>query len=82
MWAAFGGQAHTRVKDIVVDSAWTRAYAVLVASIDGFKKLSWWQRIRAVDNVEWGRAWNVGLPDDWSGVAIGLGVEMRGLRPF
>ena len=63
MWQAFGGQEYTRVKDVKVESNWTRAYAYLKATVRTecgitFAKMRWWQRILAVENVLRGLPWN------------------------
>ena len=62
MWRAFGGQEYTRVKDIKVESNWTRAYAYLRATVRSdvglpFDHLPWWKRRMMVDNVVQGRVW-------------------------
>ena len=65
MWAAFGGADHTRVKDITIESNWTRTYAALCASLGFFSKLPWFQRCTAVANVERDLPWNFGFCDRW-----------------
>ena len=62
MWAAFGGCEHTRVKDITIESNWTKAYAFLkstVRFVNGmtFSGLRWFERLRAVENVQEGNPW-------------------------
>jgi hypothetical protein len=67
MWAAFGGEAHTRVKDVQVESNWTKTYAFLDATVrttcgKTFHKMRWFERIQAVDNVLTGLPWYYALP--------------------
>ncbi len=67
MWAAFGGQVHTKVKDVVIESNWTKAYQFLDATVrttcgKTFKKLRWFERLRAVENVLTGLPWYTALP--------------------
>jgi hypothetical protein len=67
MWAAFGGQPHTKVKDVVVESNWTKAYNFLLATVrtvcgKTFRKLRWFERLRAVENVLVGKPWFYSLP--------------------
>ena len=67
MWAAFGGQPHTKVKDVMVESNWTRAYNFLLATVrtvcgKTFRKLRWFERRQAVDNVLLGLPWFYSLP--------------------
>jgi hypothetical protein len=62
MWAAFGGCDHTKVKDIRVESNWTRAYALLKSTVrtlcgKTFQSLRWFERLRAVENVLEGLPW-------------------------
>ncbi len=62
MWAAFGNCEHCRVKDVRVESNWTRTYHALVLTAGKmFTSLRWHQRQQAVDNVEFGRNWSFGL---------------------
>ncbi len=67
MWAAFGGMEHTKVKDVEIESSWTRAYQFLKATVrtvcgKTFAKLRWFERLRAVDNVLSHLPWYYGLP--------------------
>jgi hypothetical protein len=67
MWAAFGGQPHTKVKDVMVESNWTKAYQFLLATVrtvcgKTFRKLRWFERFRAVENVLTGQPWYYALP--------------------
>ena len=66
MWAAFGGMEHTKVKDVEIESSWTRAYQFLKATVrtvcgKTFAKLRWFERLRAVDNVLSHLPWYYGL---------------------
>lgn len=67
MWAAFGGQPHTKVKDISVESNWSETYQFLAATVrtvcgKPFAKLPWFERLQAVDNVLAGLPWYYALP--------------------
>jgi hypothetical protein len=67
MWAAFGGMEHTKVKDVDIESSWTRAYQFLKATVrtvcgKTFTKLRWFERLRAVENVLCGNPWYWALP--------------------
>jgi len=58
---------HTKVKDIEIESSWTRAYKFLKATVrtvcgKSFQKLRWWERLWAVDNVLGGLPWYWALP--------------------
>ena len=48
LWAPFGLCDSHKVRDIVVDSRWTEAYKLLAATIGGFSKLAWNDRIAVV----------------------------------
>jgi len=66
MWAAFGGCDHTKVKDVTIESNWTRTYNMLketVRFINGmtFSGLRWFERLRAVENVSEGNPWYTSL---------------------
>lgn len=61
LWAAFGDFDNTRIKDVVIDSPFTRVYNTLSASIRVFKHLKWWIRQGAVLNVLAGKPWHVCL---------------------
>jgi hypothetical protein len=66
MWAAFGGCDHTKVKDVTIESNWTKTYALLkstVRFVSGmtFSGLRWFERLRAVDNVQEGNPWYTSL---------------------
>ena len=66
MWAAFGGCEHTKVKDVTIDSHWTQTYAFLKSTVrftNGmtFSGLRWWERLRAVANVQEGNPWYTAL---------------------
>lgn len=82
MWAAFGGADHTRVKDITIESNWTRTYAALCASLGFFSKLPWFQRCTAVANVERDLPWNFGFCDRWGDPVLAAGAAMRPRQPF
>lgn len=67
LWAAFGGMEHTKVKEVRIESSWTRAYQFLATTVrttcgKTFKKLRWFHRLRAVDNVLSQKPWHLGLP--------------------
>jgi hypothetical protein len=62
MWAGFGGFDYCRVRDIQVESNWTRTYAALKASLGKtFTQLRWWQKKQAIANVERYLPWHFGL---------------------
>jgi hypothetical protein len=66
MWAAFGGCDHTKVKDVTIESHWTKTYALLkstVRFVSGmtFAGLRWFERLRAVENVLEGNPWYTSL---------------------
>jgi hypothetical protein len=62
MWAGFGGFGYCRVRDVQVESNWTRIYRVLRATLGRtFEQLRWWQRQCAVANVERDLPWHFGL---------------------
>lgn len=61
LWAAFGGFDHTRVKDVVVESDFTRTYKLLCSAIEGFDKLRYNFRVQAVNNVLMGYRWYRGF---------------------
>ena len=66
MWAAFGGCDHTKVKDVTIESNWTKTYAFLkstVRFVSGmtFSGLRWFERLRAVENVQEGNPWYTSL---------------------
>jgi hypothetical protein len=66
MWAAFGGCDHTRVKDVTIESNWTRAYTFLKETVrftcgKTFQGLRWFERLRAVENVLEGVSWYTSL---------------------
>ncbi len=76
MWAAFGGIDYSRVKDIVIESDWTRTYHKLAGLLgQTFRALPFHLRSMAVRNVEWGRDWNYGLTSPPAGL-------LRGIIPF
>lgn len=62
MWDAFGGLEVCRIKDVRIESNWTRTYAALVLCLGvSFTLLPYWMRGQAVANVERERPWNFGL---------------------
>jgi hypothetical protein len=62
MWAGFGGFDYCRVRDVQVESNWTRTYAALKASLGKtFTQLRWWQKKQAIANVERYLPWHFGL---------------------
>ena len=66
MWAAFGGFEHSKVKDVTIDSHWTQTYAFLKSTVlftggMTFSGLRWWERLRAVANVQEGNPWYTAL---------------------
>jgi len=69
MWASFGGLDYCRVRDVQVESNWTRTYRALKISLgQTFTQLRWWQRKCAVANVERYLPWHFGL-----GIVMGGG---------
>ena len=79
MWAACGGFDHVKIKDVLVDSSWTRAYAVLKATVrtvcgKTFQKMRWYDRVRAVDNVLCGLPWYYAMA--WKPVFDAAGAEV------
>ena len=68
MWARFGEFLGCRVRDIRIESDWTRTYAALRAVLGcTFTARSWWERRQAVANVERGRVWWFGIIPPLSG---------------
>jgi hypothetical protein len=62
MWASFGGLDYCRVRDVQVESNWTRIYGGLRASLgDVFQRLRWYEKKCAVANVERDLPWHFGL---------------------
>ena len=61
MWQAFGGQESTKVKDVEVDSLWTRIYRGLAAAFAPFRAMRWYERLQAVHNVLTFQPWYFGL---------------------
>lgn len=62
MWAGFGGFDYCRVRDVQVESNWTRTYAALKASLGKtFTQLRWWQKKQAIANIERYLPWHFGL---------------------
>jgi hypothetical protein len=58
LWAKFGTFNASRVKDIVIESDWTRTYHALVAVLGArFTSLPFYKRQWAVTNVQFGRQW-------------------------
>jgi hypothetical protein len=58
LWAKFGKFNASRVKDIVIESDWTRTYRLLAASLGKtFTSLPFYRRTQAVSNVEFGHHW-------------------------
>ena len=75
----FRWRDHTRVKDVRIESNWTRAYSALCATIDGFRKLPWFVRCQAATNVERMQPWNFGFCDSWGDAVMSRGGVMRGV---
>jgi hypothetical protein len=62
LWAKFGVFVATKVKDIKIESDWTRTYSTLKATLGRtFLSLSWFERRQAVANVERCRVWWFGV---------------------
>lgn len=62
LWAKFGKFVACRVKDIRIESDWTRTYAALRTVLGKtFTRRSWWERRQAVENVSRGRVWWFGV---------------------
>jgi hypothetical protein len=62
LWAKFGQFQATRVRDIKIESDWTKIYDSLGMAIGKtFFAMKWWQKGQAVRNVEFGRHWAFGL---------------------
>jgi hypothetical protein len=56
LWAPVGLIESCRVRDVVVDSEWTRTYKMLSATWDGFCKLRYYERCYIVGQVYHGRS--------------------------
>jgi hypothetical protein len=62
LWSKFGKFEATRVRDVKIESDWTRIYDSLGMALGGtFHLLKWWQKGQAVKNIERGRRWDYGL---------------------
>jgi len=62
LWAKFGDFQATRVRDMQIESDWSRVYASLrLCRGQTFTRLKWWQTGQAVRNVEHGKPWHLGL---------------------
>jgi hypothetical protein len=62
MWASFGGLDYCRVRDVEVESNWSRTYRALKISLgQTFTQLRWWQKKCAIANVERYLPWHFGL---------------------
>ena len=61
LWDTFGGLDAVRCKDVEFRSDWTDAYKALVASVEGFKALSYRIKQMAVDRVLRGQKWCLGM---------------------
>ena len=61
MWAGFGGFDYCRVRDVRIESNWTRAYYGLKAALGKtWDMLKWYQRKMAVENVLRDLPWHFG----------------------
>ncbi len=70
LWAPSGDWEASKVRDIVVDSDWSKTYRLLAATISGFTDLRWDQRARIVSRVCLGVSFPqalvfIGLEENW-----------------
>jgi hypothetical protein len=66
LWGAFGDFPRSRVRDITVESSFTRVYSMLKATLsftDGsrFEDMRWYERMQACQNLLLFRPWSYGL---------------------